>query len=40
MGLNKDDAAGREVELTYQTDSNGSGCKDYIQSTETKSTAA
>lgn len=35
MGLNKDDAAGREVELTYQTDSNGSGCKDYIQSTET-----
>lgn len=35
VGINKDDAVGREVELTYQNDANGSGCKDYIQSTET-----
>lgn len=31
--------AGREITLTYQTDANGSGCKDYIQSTETSKVA-
>ena len=33
--LDKDDAAGREVELTYQNDETGSGCVDYIKSTDT-----
>lgn len=32
---NKTTAAQREVTLTYITDANGSGCKDYIASTET-----
>ncbi|MDD7203186.1 MAG: hypothetical protein SOV20_08820 [Coriobacteriales bacterium] len=39
VSLTKDDAVGREVELTYQTDSDGSGCYDYIQSTETVKSA-
>lgn len=39
VSITKEDAVGREVELTYLTDSNGSGCKDYIQSTETVKSA-
>ena len=33
--LDKDDAAGREVELTYQNDETGSGCVGYIKSNDT-----
>lgn len=36
LALNKDNAAGREVTLAYSQDSDGTGCIDYIQSTETK----
>lgn len=32
---NKTTAAQREVTITYTTDANGSGCKDYYESTET-----
>lgn len=32
---NKTTAAQRQITLKYLTDENGSGCKDYIQSTET-----